>query len=290
MFRFSARFLASSRRLTLTAIASGAFTGAVAFGFAKLPFASGQLLHANGPLPSFEVASIRALRNPDPEHASWSWSNDRFSTKSFPLALVVEFAYKIRLGMDSRVVGLPGWIDKNRYDIDARVSDADFQKLNNLPVDQAEDQIRLMLQSVLADRCRLKVSYQVKMLPIYALVVAKGGAKIRPEPQAISTWNASIGNGSFHGKDATLQYFAEALSDTPELGDRIVLDETGLKGSYTWDLTWAPEELSSASSSGSPPGPSLFTALQEQLGLKLVPEKGPVEVLVIDHMEPPSAN
>jgi uncharacterized protein (TIGR03435 family) len=197
----------------------------------------------------------------------------------------------------------PDWFRTERFDVDARMetSVADvLQKLSQPERDSARQQ---MLQALLEDRFKLKVHHETKELPVFALVIAKNGLKIHESnsSDAAPVGGGRGGPGSFEvrGKGgpivaegvsiATLVYF---LSRQP-LG-RSVLDKTGLTGKYDFTLQWTPDDLQAATSEGGPPldspWPSLFTALQEQLGLKLEPQKGPVQALVVDHAEKPSGN
>jgi len=170
-----------------------------------------------------------------------------------------------------------------------------------------------MLQALLADRFNLKVSHQTKDLPVYALVVAKSGPKLTPTevpPPAADGASAPtkgfrgirmMGPGQLSATNINIELLADILSGQPELG-RLVIDETGLKGNYDWTLKWTPDQSAQMSkgaedahaTADAPPldssGPSIFTALEEQLGLKLEAKKGPVETLVIESIEKASEN
>jgi uncharacterized protein (TIGR03435 family) len=156
-----------------------------------------------------------------------------------------------------------------------------------------------MLQALLADRFKLTIHRETKNLPIYSLVIAKGGSKLqeahldgRPEDHMIR-----VGRGELTAPGIRLEDFAHIL--TQQTG-RTVVDNTGLKGHYDLKFHWTPDQgeafdgpggsTSPESSISSDMPPSIFTAIQEQLGLKLESRKGPVEILVIDHVEKPSEN
>jgi uncharacterized protein (TIGR03435 family) len=169
-----------------------------------------------------------------------------------------------------------------------------------------------MVQSLLAERFNLKVSHETRELPVYALVIAKNGPKLTPttappvappgdrppgEPNPHNRGIMMKGNGDLTGSGTSISLLADVLSRQQELGNRLVLDKTGLTGDYDWTLKWTPTSMSPASGAdvtpppaGDSSAPSLFTAIQEQLGLKLEPQKGKVAVVVIDHIDPPSAN
>ena len=145
-----------------------------------------------------------------------------------------------------------------------------------------------MLQALLADRFGLKVHQETRQLPIYALVVAKGGPRFQPSKingTTVSNGHAQI---TVTGSDHTVALLAEQLSRT--LG-RVVVDKTGLDGRYELSLKWTPDDApGGAGTAPADTGPSIFTAIQEQLGLKLESQKGPVPILVVDHIDLPSQN
>jgi uncharacterized protein (TIGR03435 family) len=143
----------------------------------------------------------------------------------------------------------------------------------------------------LADRFQLKLHRETKDEPVYALVVGKSGTKLQQSSgnEASGFRGLRIGRGQFTGSVATLEMLTTALAN--QVG-RPVLDRTGLNGSFNFKLEWIPDAApgGDAPSPSDSTGPSLFTALQEQLGLKLESARGPVEILVIDHVERPGEN
>jgi uncharacterized protein (TIGR03435 family) len=153
------------------------------------------------------------------------------------------------------------------------------------------DEMLAMLRRLLADRFRLTVRRETREVPIYAVTVAKGGPKLKPGsapemdggtplvPAHAGGIEAETGHLIF--KNESMSEFAWALSRTAATGDRVVIDQTGLKGVYDFELKWVREGAE---------GPSIFEALQEQLGLKLEPKKAPVELVVIEHVETPTEN
>ena len=253
-------------------------------------------------LPSFEVAAIKPS-NSSTSGGSIMSSSDRLTIENQTIKSLIKYAYKIN--SEDQVTGEPGWISSAKYNIEAKKAESLAAALQKLPPDQREEQNRLMVQSLLADRFKLKVHHETKELPVYALVVAKNGPKLIP---ATVTPPTSAGshtlsgirisrNGQLTGMAASPSQLAAILERQSEIG-RLVIDKTGLAGKYDFTLQWTPASGSdplfqgteSAESSSNSSGPSLFTALQEQLGLKLESTKGPVEVLVVDHIEPPSEN
>ena len=217
-----------------------------------------------------------------------------------PLMLIVREAFGLE---DDRLFGGPGWAKTTRFDIEAKVSPEEAPKLQSLNFDQR----RQMLVSLLVERCGLKYHRETRDLPEYELVVAKGGAKLQPSKPDLPGAGENEGRGNrgltLHGRghlesrDANLHGLVRILSTV--LG-RTVIDSTGLKGDFDYKLDWTPDDvgLAMARSGDAAPlanetenaGPSLFTALEEELGLRLEATKGPVEVVVVDRLEQPSAN
>jgi uncharacterized protein (TIGR03435 family) len=274
-----------------------------------------------GPLPSFEVATIKRDRSGGPGNGLML-PPGRFTATKVSAKMLVSFAYNgNRSGFslrDDQVSGGPDWINSEEYDIDAKVDDtlvsSEEQKL---PFEQWADQVRLMVRALLADRFKLQVSHTTRDLSMYALVVAKGGPKLNVStvpplgpivrmPSGPDMPKGPMIRGSLGEITAisiTTGTLADALSRQRELGGREVVDRTALTGRYDFTLKWIPEgaapldvgaaadnQASSPESRPESSGPSLFTALQQQLGLKLESTRGPVEVLVIDHIERPSEN
>jgi uncharacterized protein (TIGR03435 family) len=193
------------------------------------------------------------------------------------LGIVIQRAYDVR---DFQLSGGPGWLNE-RYTIQAKAPEGNF----------SEAQIRLMVQSLLAERFHLKLHRETREIPVYALIVDKKGVKVEA---AKDEGGMGVGRGSITAKGATFGRLVIALS---RLLDRPVLDETGLSGNYNFKLHY---DQGSVGLPYSAPGvsrpesdgiePSIFTAVQEQLGLKLEPQKKPIEILVIDSVERPSGN
>jgi uncharacterized protein (TIGR03435 family) len=194
-----------------------------------------------------------------------------------------------------RVIGEPAWSNTQGFDIEAKVAQADVSTLSKMTFEQRN----AMFQSILAERFKLVVHHETRELPIYVLSVAKRGSKLKPsapdDPAAPTRHRGMmINNGKVTANDARLSILVSALSRT--LG-RTIVDKTGLTGNYDFTLEYAPEEggpqppgPDSGAPTASDSAPSIFTALQEQLGLKLESAKGPVDVIVIDHIEKPAEN
>jgi bla regulator protein BlaR1 len=291
-----------------------------AFGFGQL---YGQILHATGPLPSFEVATIKPSNGDDAIPSVSTATESR--TMNVTARNLIEQAYGIPWtpGRNDRIMGGPGWIDNNRYDVDARIDDSLAARFEKLSYEERKAQMSLMMQSLLADRFNLKVHFQSSELPIYGLIIAKGGPKLTvtkdvpttngddqpPAKVSIPTRAEDVRKGilvlyrgqaaEMTAKAATLDVLVNWLAGYSEIGGRPVMNQTGLPGPYDFTLRWTRERLIAqgpldeqlrSAPSNVPDAPGLFTALQEQLGLRLMPTKGAVEVLVIDQIDLPSQN
>ena len=220
-------------------------------------------------------------------------TQDGFKCDNVPLKTLIANAYQI----DQQFIsGGAGWVDATGYDVNAKVAGADLETLKKMTAVER----RALLQALLAERFKLKVHQETKELPIYELVVAKSGFKLKPLPPVDKEAEAAktpeqkrhIGYtmtkpGGYQGQGVTIENLAGNLD---YVVNRTVTDKTGLTGIYDIDLKWTPEDGDEAKDSGAEAGPSIFTALQEQLGLKLQPSKGPVETLVIDRAELPTEN
>lgn len=234
--------------------------------------------------PAFDVVSIRPHKQTI-DGSSWaSPTPNGYEARNASVRRLLERAYDVRCR--DQLAGLPDWAEPSggTFDIEARMDgDAlvDFQKLSS---DRQQAQAALMLQSLLADRFKLKVHHETRVISVYALMVAKSGFKLKQSEAPENLYGMMEGRNSIYIRGGPIgARFIAGLSDKT---GRIVIDKTGLTGSYDIDFKWTPDEDIAAGVSG----PSLFTALEEQLGLKLVPAKAPLDVLVIDHIEKPSEN
>jgi len=246
----------------------------------------------------FEVASIKPNKSGDP-NVMLMFTPNGFSATNAPLREIIRLAYQVP---EFQMSGGPPWINSERYDIEAKVDSSAAEQLRHLD----QDQHRQMLQSLLEDRFQLKVHQETKELPVYALLVGKNGPKLheaKPDdtyPDGIKD-EAGVGRaglmrmgpGRIKAQGLPMATVVRLLSQ--QLG-RTVLDKTGLMGNYDIELQWTPDNIpaSMIGPDGKPTpeisGPSVFTAMQEQLGLKLESQKGPVEVLMINRVERPSEN
>jgi uncharacterized protein (TIGR03435 family) len=237
--------------------------------------------------PSFDVASIHESKATDGRHHIYNNpAESHFRTGNLSVRALIQYAYGIPEG---QIVGGPAWLDATMYDIDAKSDGAEDAKLHALPSDEARQRKNLMVQALLAERFGLKAHEETRELPVYALVMAKGGAKFTPSQINGTTVNVSRAQMHIAGSDDTLGLLARELARN--LG-KVVLNQTGLSGRYDLTLRWTPEDGPAPMLNGAPDtsAPDIFTAVQEQLGLKLESTKGPVPVLVLDKVERPSEN
>jgi uncharacterized protein (TIGR03435 family) len=266
------------------------FYRAILFTVAVLcvPVARGQLAH-KGPaaaialsqtLAPYDVSTIKENKSGE---QSWGMNlhEDVFTAHNAPLETIIGFAYDIK---DNLISGLTGPVTSVNFDVMAKVlpgQDGAQPKL-------ADEQLQAMIIPLLADRFQLKVHLEPKIVPVYDLVVARGGLKLKLDAseRTDSNWDIN-GQGTekvLTGRSDSMADLADALSD---LAGRKVIDKTGLAGHAEITLKWSDDV---AAEQGGTNAISIFTALEEQLGLKLEPSKGPVETLVIDHAEMPTEN
>jgi uncharacterized protein (TIGR03435 family) len=237
------------------------------------------------PPPIFDVASVRPMSYGDDarSHIYNSPRTSEFKAVNVTLRALLEVAYSIP---ETQMLGGPAWAATDKFDLEAK-SDSEFNgQLAALSVEQGNEVKRQMLQALLADRFKLRAHAEKREMPIFALVIAKGGPRLITTNVSGAALSGGRGRISIKGGDDALAILAFELSW--RLG-RPVIDQTGLKGRYALTLNWTEGDEPSPASNASN-GPSLFTAIQEQLGLKLEATKGPVPILAIDHAERPSEN
>jgi bla regulator protein blaR1 len=294
--------LTVAREILLATAGFVALAAPVGLGLLFALHTSGQLLHATTtPVPSFEVATVKPSKDPGVQIAM---SPANFFMKG-SLKDLIKYGYDMR--SDEQLVGGPSWMNTEFFDVQAKATDTDSKAIDKLNFERQIDQTRLMVQSLLADRFQLKASIQNRERQVYALVVAKGGPKLKevelspfPPPGTPPPPGAHLPR---LGPTAPDQFTATAwpmsmmpvwLSNFPEIGNHLVVDQTGLKGNYDFVLNGVSQaHQHPAAGAAAPEGDtttSIFTALQEQLGLKLEPRKAEVEVLVIESVEKPSEN
>lgn len=311
-----ARDLTTARRLLLIASALAAIALPFGIGVWTAPPALAQSTTSAAEPPHFEVASIKPAAPDQRGMFIRPGPNGGINISNLPLKEMITLAWKVQ---PFQVSGGPAWIESLHWDITATGN----HRLN-------PDEIPLMVQSLLVDRFQLKIHHESKDLPVYALVLANKDGKLGPElkvtkegsctpfdpskppppppppgrdpgkPPAMGCGGAMMGPDRLYATSTTIDRMIPMLS---RMLGRTVIDKTGLTGKYDIQLHWTPDPAQMqlmAPPGGLPPnmpqpqfdpnGPSIFTALQEQLGLKLEAQKGPVDILVIDAVEKPSEN
>jgi uncharacterized protein (TIGR03435 family) len=230
---------------------------------------------------AFEVATIK-LTDPNFGGILIQFPGGNLSLRGFTLKDLVGFAYEI----DSRqVVNIPKALESERYDVVGKPPGGGQPNMADA---------RLMMQPLLAERFQLKFHREMREIPIYALTVAKGGPKMKPRQEGDGGPPTSLmfRGPNVPGRNASMQMLAGGLQRL--VLDRPVIDKTGLKGTFDFDLKFRPDGTQLGGRPGQPPAdpdlPDIFTAMQEQLGLKLEAQKGPGEVIVVDSVAKPSEN
>lgn len=272
---------------------------------------------ASPDLPKFDVATIKPSSDTDGRRM-FMFVPGGISISGMPVQMLLTEAFHVE---DDHIIGAPGWVKSNRYDVQAKVSPDDAPKLDKLKFDDR----RSMILPLLVERFNLKYHHETREMTGYALVVAKGGPKMKasevqpPPPDAKPPDSGAgakpgdpgaqrpqqrrmlrfMGPGHLEAEGSDTVMLARVLSQ--QLG-RTVTDKTGLTGNYDYKLQWTPDDapppMPGGPGGGAPHndngtdavGPSLFTAVQEQLGLKLESSKGMADVIVIDHIDLPSEN
>lgn len=265
--------------------------------------------------PAFEVASIKP-NNAGDGRVMMQNQPGRFIATNVTLRLLIRNAYQLQ---DFQITGGPSWLNSDHFDIVAKVPDG-FQMQPPGPPGSGPGPLQLMLRSLLAERFTLVLHNETKDSPIYALVLARSDGRLGPEmkestadcdgPMAAGRGGGGpmppsgppqpgdrmlcgmrMGPGTMVVGGSPLSQFANSLGNSV---GRVVLDRTGLTGNYDFNLTWTPDQMPRPAGAPElpvdPNGASIFTALQEQLGLKLDPQRGPVQLLVIDRAEKPIEN
>ena len=226
--------------------------------------------------PSLAVAAIH-LHDPNSRRQGFNFEGSRYVVRNESVESLIMFAYAIH---PKQILGGPGWIRTDRYDIEGK---PDF------PGEPGLKQQQEMLQRLLAERFGLRFVREKRELPVYSIQIAKGGPRLTPAAKPDAEPDVQ---GTGHGTETTLTFTSISMVDLPlamqfSIPDRPVINQTGLAGRYDFKLRYTYDEVR-ATDPNAPPG--MFTAIQEQLGLKLQPVKAAVAVLVIDHVERPSEN
>jgi uncharacterized protein (TIGR03435 family) len=226
---------------------------------------------AQSAAPSFEVAVIKENKSGS-QNSSNRTAGERYSATNVSLISMLRTAYGVQ---EFQIAGYPGWAEVDKFDVEAK-----------MPTGANVRDFPLMLQSLLADRFKLAVHREPRQSPIYTLVVTKEGAKLAPgDPSKCggSSCGLNATPTEIVGENVTMTQLAARLSRS--IGTHVV-DGTGLTGTYDFKVSWLPDDRFVGR--GASANPTLFTAIQEQLGLRLQSGRGPVDTLVVDRAEKPT--
>jgi uncharacterized protein (TIGR03435 family) len=244
--------------------------------------------------------------DPAKQHLGLYWRQpDGFKLDGETLRGIIVNAYSVQGNVKGMVQGGPAWMTSDAFDVRIKVDATTIERWSKLPQQPVDEERRALLRELLAERFQLKLHRELREMPAFALTLAKGGSKLQSpvaekslqagEPQSRINF---LGRGHWQGHFALVSNLARSLGGQPEMDGRPIVDKTGLTGQYDFTLRWTPldPDPSTAPTPGAattdpgPQWPSLFPALEEQLGLKLAPAKAQIEVIVIDSVEKPSEN
>lgn len=248
-------------------------------------------------LPVYEVSSIR-LNDEGGWRQRWDMTPDGVLYENLSIAALIVAAYGTGHPTDDQVIDVPGWAREKRYNLTAKVDAEDADRLKGLRYKDRQ----AMLAAVLEERFHLKVHHEMRDMPHYALRVAKSGIKMKlaipRDTPGDETDGTRTEEGAMHVSTAgrtthseweafTMERFAETMTWELWQLHRQIVDETGLKGKYDFTLDWSTDQ---AEDDGASTAPGIFAAVQSQLGLKLEMVRGPLDCVVVDHVEEPTAN
>jgi uncharacterized protein (TIGR03435 family) len=237
----------------------------------------------DAPRPAFEVISVKA---PTPESRRmgiglFTYAGGRIHATNYTLKQLIHDAYNLEM---FRILGGPHWLDEDRFEVEAKpAASSDLAKwIPESFKSPPNAEMRLMLQTLLADRFQLKAHFETRQESIYSLVVSKGGQRLHvPADKTAQPFVSFMQNG-LRGTNATIDQLIERIA---RILGRPVLNHTGIQGNFDFNIVYSPEEM--ANNDGST---LLLSAIQEQLGLKLETQPGSVEVLVVESAAKPSEN
>jgi len=273
----------------------------------------------------FDVATIYLSKDTSQNGVLGFLNEDSYRARNMTMKSVIRDAYGLWGGQDEKVFGGPKWLETDRYYITAKMDGPVVDKLKKLGPDQRKLIQDQMVQALLADRLKLAVHREAREFPVYALTIARDGLKLHEAKPGDTYANAFpfadkfaggtepagkiflVGGGGPGGNTMTIYGFGASMPALAKqltvMAGQTVQDKTGLTGSYDFTIKyWFAMRTAPTSSEGSPDGqpvpvasepaggPGLVTAIQQQLGLKMESTKGPVQVVVIDHIERPSGN
>lgn len=227
---------------------------------------------------AYEVASVKPYKAYGSSNIFID-SNTHSFTANISVAMLLKYAFGVL--MPDELSGIPGWAQDEQYAVEAKMDASTTAQLDNLPPDQQQQEFRLMLRQLLVQRFGLQFHHASKELRVYNLVIARGGVKLK-KSQASSQTDFVMGQDHLRGKGVAMWNLVRTLSS---ITGRLVVNKTGLTGRYDVALNWTPDM---GTENPQQNGPSIFTAVQEQLGMKLESAKEPIDTIVVDRIEKPS--
>jgi uncharacterized protein (TIGR03435 family) len=258
--------------------------------------------------PTFEVATVKPSSKDLGRsfHVHIWWDDNSYRTENTTLRDLIRTAFNATSG--AQLAGGPDALLDERFDLNAKIGDEDYARLNKMTNEDRDRAVHLMLEALMADRFGLKIHTETRELPVFDLLVDKGASKLEPvadpapaaasgaagadaakKPERNVSTHVSHNQATMKAAYAAVADLTSMLSRQPELDGRIVIDKTELTGKYNFTLQWSPQHLSAAPDPDAE-GPSLFEALKQQLGLKLEAATGTVEVVVVDAVSAPTPN
>jgi uncharacterized protein (TIGR03435 family) len=269
------------RAVSCTILLSLAFASIASVAHSQIPSVqTSSTAKAEAPAPAYDVMTIKPNIS---GHGSMGLDtkDGHFVAHNVSVKQLLQYVYDLN---EYSVLGVPAQFDALRFDIEAKIVEPDLDAIKKM----SSKQEGAMLLPLLTERLQLKTHTETRVLPVYELVVVKGSTKCKLSSD--QTRSGGIGMYFIHNNrriaahNLPMAAWAKTLADQVH---RTVIDKTGLSGNYDFELKWTPDDSPTAQTDDAP---SIFTAVQEQLGLKLQPAKAPVEVLVVDHIELPSDN
>lgn len=247
----------------------------------------------------FDSVTVKPT-DPAKEHLALYWRQpDGLKWDGVTLRGMIANAYGISSAVKYQIEGGPDWMSSRAFDINAKVDSETAARWSKMTQAEVDEERRSMTRSLLADRFHLKIHHETREMAAMVLHVAKSGSKLQP-PHPEHDLQAGVpasrinflGRGDWEGHSALMSNLARSLASEPEIAGRPVVDQTGLTGGYDFTLRWTSDDPGSAAApaDSNAQWPSLFTALEEQLGLKLTPEKQRIGILVVDSVEMPGEN
>ena len=251
--------------------------------------------------PQFEVATVKPA-DPNAQGIRIMFQpGGGLKVEGGSVKMLITLAYNVR---EFQISGGPSWLSSDRYDILAKAEQPTepipFPKMTEAQRTEFQQGIKDRLKTLLADRFHLVVRQEMKEMPVYALTQAKSGSKLKvsapDDPEKPGMRGIMMRPGMITGTFGDLRILVDSLSN---IVGRPVIDKTGLDGKYDWKLEWTPDRSQMSPGMVRPENPanppdisglSIYTALEEQLGLKLEAQKAPAPVIIVDKAEKPSAN